>query len=322
MALNFNYMDTYIKRVYMPKVHEQILGSNPSLYIFLGKAKMQRGGSPIDINYRYLKNISGGPYTRWQQATISYRDKVTKGYMTWRYNRKFITLDHIDELENAGEGKVVSLIDDEVTNAKLDFMDDLGTQIFSLGTEDYGTGAGLGITGLRAAIDDSTVIDIYATIQRSVYTWMKSQYDYNGGVLRALTVKLMQRMWGLCKTGVDSTDTVKYIFTTQDLFDKYAGMLDVSRQRGDEELGKAGFQNLLFMGKPYTVDSHCPDEYMFFVNTDHVYMYIHPDENFVYVPFAKQVDSETAIAKIRFAGQLVNDDCRKSGVIRKLDDEL
>lgn len=320
MALNYSYLDTYIKSVYLPKMIGQIMNSNPVTLRFLSKSKKQNGGDKIWIPLWYAKNTTGGPYGRWAVAPMNYEDKVTKAEFTWKYNRKFIVLDNIDMLENGGDGKVVDLVDSEIKIAKQSFMDDIGTQLFSIGTESYnGSTAGAGITGLRAAIDDSTVVDSYGGILRSTNTWWKSQYDYNGGTDRALTVKLMQRMNGLCKGGEDSGDTPTLIVTTQDIFDKYCSIMDITRVRDESDIGKAGFDMVYFMGKPFTVDSHCPAGYIYFINENHVWLMVNPAENFKYIPFAWKVDQEVMVSKIRLACQLVSDECRKSGVIRAID---
>jgi len=316
MAVNYDYIDSYIKKVYLPKVVDQILGSNPVTYRMLRNAKTRRGGRYIEIGpIFYVADTNSGSYGRWDQADFAFRSKTTLAEFSWRYNRQFIIIDHIDELENEGEGKIVDIVESEMKICKKSFSDKIGTQIFSTGTGN----SSKDITGLRAAVDDSTNVDSYGGITRSVETWWKSQYDYNSGTDRALTIALMQRMWGLCKNGEDTSDTPTLLVTTQDLFDKYASILDVSRQRGDEELGKAGFQNLLFNGKPLTVDSHCPARYLFYINENHVWFVVHPSENFKYVPFAYKTDQEVMVAKVRLAGNIVGDECRKSGVIRSLD---
>jgi hypothetical protein len=319
MALNYDYLDTYIKNVYVPKLVDQIQASNPTTARFFGKAKSQSGGSTIRIPLWYAKNTTGGPYVRWQTASFNFEEKVTMAEFGWKYNRKFIVLDNIDILENAGDGKVIDIVDTEVNIAKQSFKDDIGTQIFSLGTEDYGTGAGAGITGLKAAIDDSTAVDAYGGITRSTNTWWKSQYDYNGGVSRALTVKLLQTMYGQCAAGIDSTDVPTLIVTTQGIFDKACSILDVSRFRDDSPLGKMGFQTIYFNGKELSVDSKCPVGYLYMINENHVWMMKNPNEFFKYIPFAFKVDQEAQVAKIRLACQLVSDECRKSGVIRAID---
>lgn len=319
MALNYNYIDAFINKLYISKMVDQILGSNPVTLRMLGKAKSRRGGKKIDITpLFYVADTNSGSYGRWDQATYTFQPKDTVAEFDWKYNRQFIIIDHIDELENAGEGKIADLIDTEIKQCTSSFKSAIGTQMYSDGT---GNGS-KDITGIRAAIDDSTSVDSYGGITRSEETWWKSKYDYNSGTDRALTIKLMQAMWGLCKKGEDSSDTPTLIPTTQELFDKYASILDVSRQRGDEEMGKAGFQNLLFMGKPLVVDSHCPAGFMHFINENHLYYMKHPDEYFKYVPFAYKVDQEVMVAKIRLAGNLVQDECRKSGVIRSLDADL
>lgn len=315
MSLNYDYLDSYIKEVYLPKMVDNILGSNPTLFRALGKAKKKRGGDKIDVPISYAKDTNHGSYSRWDQATMTFQEKTTLAKFPWKYNRQFITISNIDELENEGAGKVVDLVDSETKICQDSFKDDLGTQLFSLGTGN----SSKDITGYRAAIDDSTAVDTYGEIVRSTSTWWKSQYDYNSGTDRALTIDLMQKMWGSCKCGIESSDAPTLLVSTQDLFDKFASILDVSRQRGDEALGKAGFQNLLFMGKPFTVDSHCPAKYLFYINENRCYFIVHPSENFKYVPFAYKIDQEVMVAKIRLAGNLVSEECRKSGVIRCLD---
>lgn len=320
MALDYDYISSYTKDTYIPEMVDEILGSNPILYRMLGKAKKKRWGKKIIISpLFYVASTRGGSYGKWDVGNTNFEEKVTAAEFDPKYHRQFITIAHVDELENSGnEAEIVDILDSEMEICKNSFKDNLGTQIFSLGTGNDGKD----MLGLRAAIDDSTAVDSYGGITRSEEVWWKAQYDYNGGVDRALTIALMQNMWGLCKGGIDSSDVPTALYSTQDIWDKFASILDVTRIRRDEAMGKAGFENILFNNKPLMVDSHCPAKYMYFHNEKHTYMVIHPDENFKFIPFAEKVDQEVAIAKVRLAAQVVSDSCKKSGVIRCIDADL
>jgi hypothetical protein len=319
MALNYDYIDSYNKSVYMPKLRDQILSANPSMMRFFGKAKPKRGGTYIEVTpLWYKQNSNGGSYGKWDVATISFEDKVTKARWQWKYNRQFITLAHIDQLENAGEGEIVDILDSEMQIARESFKDDLGTQLFSLGTGN----SGKDITGLQAAVDDSATVDTYGEIQRSTNTWWNAATSLNSGVDRAVTVDLMQSMWGTLTGYKDTSDKPTVIYTTQAIFDKYASIANVSVDRAENEMAKFGFTSLLFNGIPITVDSKCPAKHMYFINENHTYLVKHPDEDFKYVPFAWRTDQEVMVAKIRTANQLISDECRKSGVIKALDATL
>jgi len=318
MALDYNYIDSYIKDVYIPKMVDNILDSNPVVMRLLRKAKKQVGGRYIFQPVWYAKNTSGGSYGRWDVASINYEEKTTLAKFDWRYVRKFITLDNIDVLENSGAGEVVDILDTELMIAKQSFKDDLGTMIFSDGTGN----SNKDMLGLKAAIDDGTLVDTYGSITRSTDTFWKANVDLNGSTDRALTIKLMQSMMGDCRVGVDSGDSPTLLVTTQAIFEKACEILDATRVRDDSDIGKAGFEQIYFLGKPLTVDSHCDTGYLYFINENHVRGVVNPNEFFKYVPFAKRVDQESMVAKIRLAANLICDECRKSGVIRYIDADL
>ena len=319
MALDYDYISSYTKNTYIPGLIDEVLGSNPSIFRALGKAKKKRWGKKIIVSpLLHSASTRGGSYGKWDTMNTDFEDKVTAAEFEPKYYRWPITISGIDKLENSGnEAEVVDILDSETQIAKMSAQDDLGADLFEDGTTSAND-----LDGYGAAIDDGTVVATYGGIARGTYTWWASQYDYNSGTDRALTIKLMQNMWGLCKVGRDSTDAPTYIVTTQDLWDKFASILDVSRRRSDDYMGKAGFDNLLFNGVPVVIDSHCTAGYMYFINERHTYMIVHPDENWKFVPFAEKVDQEVAIAKLKIACQMVSDECRKSGVIYSLDADL
>jgi len=126
-------------------------------------------------------------------------------------------------------------------------------------------------------------------------------------------VQKMTRMYGACT--IDN-DQPNLIVTTQVLYDAYESSLQGNKRfDGDASLADAGFQSLRFKGASVTVDSHCDDGHMYFLNTKYLDFKVHSKRNFALEDF-KQLEGKDALqARIFWMGQLVCTAPRMMGLL-------
>jgi len=185
----------------------------------------------------------------------------------------------------------------------------MATGIWSDGT------APKSITGLVAAVDDGTIAATYGGIDRSTNTWWRSAVDSS---TTTLSVTWLNGLMGQVTKGGHSTSL---IVSGRDQYNRYYGLVAAKQQFNveagghDEQLGSAGFTNLLFNNVPWVVDSHVPtgsgsNTQIFILNERVIDLYVSPRADFVMDPFVEPANQDAMVSKIRWAGELGVHNCQ------------
>lgn len=88
----------------------------------------------------------------------------------------------------------------------------------------------------------------------------------------------------------------------------------VSNKR-DGYLVAQGTENTrLFNGKPCIADSHCPANHIFYLNEDHLHLFVHKQEDFRMEPFQSPINQNIKVAGIFWMGALGSSNNRLHGV--------
>jgi len=300
MALTYNEISATTERYFVPKLIDNIFGSNALLQRIRNKKayKPQDGGTMIVQPLLYAVTSAAGTYSGTDTLATTANDQITAGAWTRAHYYSSITITHTDELQNSGDAAVVDFVRSKVQAAEMTLSHNLGTGIYNVGTDDKA------IIGLRLAVDSTGT---YGGIDRSSYTWWSAQEDSTS---TTLTLSLLQGLIGDCTVG-NSKPTV--IMTTQDIYDILMNLIEPQQRFADEDTANAGFTNLRYAGIPVIVDSHCPASHMFLINENFLTLYYHPRDNFRFEPFVRPIDQAVATARVYWAGQMVINNCRMMG---------
>lgn len=309
MALNYDNVTAITHSLIMPNLVDQIFNSNPLMMKLYQKGQKLSGGTKIIQPLEY-GTAPGGSYSGYDLFSQVPADIITAAEYNWKDNYVTISISGDDERKNSGEAAVINLLTAKVNNARRTLQDNMGYQLFSLGTAadtaTYGRGV-KGITGLKSAIDDSTNVDSYGGISRIDNTFWKS--GYSSWVATPVSEYAIQGIIGSRTNGNDAPDMV---VTSQAIYDKIFSLL-IERQRfQDDTFAKAGFKSIVVSGYlPIVVDSHCGATDMYFINSKYIDLVTHQDANFKSFPFASAVDQpDVKSMSIIWQGNLVSSNCR------------
>lgn len=300
----------------LPKVIDQIGLDAPLLGRFLNNAVLWSGGTYLDIPVKYRHNSQGGSYSGLETLSTNQENTRTRARFPVKQLYQPITLSNIDLAKNGGADsadKVADLMQIEMEEARDSLRDKFGSQLFGDGT---GNG-GKNITGLKAAIDDGTVVDIYGGIQRTVYTWFKSSLTTSFG---SLTLGKIATVFDVATSGADSPTV---IVTTKTLWSAYESLLQSQVRFMADASGSAsadgGLQKLAFRQCPVIADEYCPSGEIYFINEKYVKLYYmkhakHPTDSrgMTLTPLREPTDQDGQVGFILWYGNLVNSQPRKS----------
>jgi hypothetical protein len=320
VALPYNSIESLTTEYVIPVLVDNLFKSNPIFLRFNQKGRKYQGGLSIDQPLQYGRNSASGSYSGYDTLSTTPNEKYTRASFSWKQNYVSIPISGLDQIKNAGKEAVIDYLKSEMENARMTLEDNLGYQLFSLGTSadtaTYGRGAN-GLTGLLSAVDDGTTVDTYGGIARLTNTWWKA--NLTNASATPITLKATQGWIGTVTDGAVKPDLA---ICAQTIFDHYWGLFQPQQRFQEGDLAKAGFSNLLVSGVALTVDPHCSSTDLWLLNTRFLDFIINSQYNFKFVPFRRPTNQDAEVAQILVAGNLSSSNCRYQHRIKNLDTTL
>jgi len=224
---------------------------------------------------------------------VSPVDTLDAAQYYWRNLNASITITLDDELNNTGKEQIVDLLDAKIMQAKLTISANLNESLFT-GT---GNEARKRIVGLQTLVDTGTV----AGIPGATYPDWRAYKEATGG---ALTIAYMKTARNTINQGKGGSP-VKFIVTTQTLFEKYESLLTPTyqmdplvRSKEAERLGDVGFTALSYAGIPISYDLDVPSGEMYFLNAENLKLYVHEMANNKMTESNAPVDQHVSVRHI------------------------
>ena len=299
MALTYDQLSAITSQKFIPKLVDNIFDSNALFKKLHAKGETVDGGTQIMQPLEYAIGAHGGWVNDNETLTLTDTDVFTSAVFDWKQIYEPIIITRRDELKNMGDSAKVNFVKSKVKNAQKSIRDTMGTALYNSGAD------AKAIVGLALA---TAATGTYGGIAKGTYSWWQGQAD---STTTTLSVSAMQTMFGNC--GID-TDYPDLIMTTQANYNRYYALLQPQQRFSSQDMVSGGFTSLKFNQADVVVDSHVGSGDMYFLNSEYIHFYNHPDENFRFEPFAKPIDKNSKVAKIFWMGALCVSNCSKQGV--------
>ncbi len=301
----------------LPKVVDQIRSDSPIVNTVFGVAEKKSGGKQLHIPVRYTLSDKVGSYSGLDQADYGLVNTRTRAVFDWKQYRGTLAVSNVELAKNAGEGKVVDLLSEDIKDLQESIDDDLSEMFYSDGT---GNGS-LDFMGLIAAADAGSNVDTYGGIVRTSYDWFQSYYNGTAGA-QSLS------MWATAYDGVASgSDTPDLILTTKTVWTGYEALLQPQARynfaQNGYPLADGGFPSIKFRGTDIVADEKCTSGYAYLLNKKYLHFYwlAHPKyptgkNGFAMTPFEVPVGQDGQVRTIYLYGEFVTDKPRRLGALR------
>lgn len=307
-----NTVTALSRRLILPRIVDNVYNSNVLFYRWYHANKfVQQGGTQIEQPLMYTRMAAGGSYQGYQLLNVTPSDTIQNAAFPWAQYYSPVTIDGLTLLRADSPIAIADFVATQFKQAEMDLSDLLGTGLWSDGTNAND------IQGVRLAVDTGVVASSYGGITHSGNTWWQSQID---STTTTMTLSALQSLFGSCTQG-GRAPTI--IFSTQANYNRYWG-LNLSPQQfpvqpggKDMQLAQAGFENLLFNGVPWLVDSHIPttgtEGNIFFLNEDYIQVVTAARADFHLQDFQTPVNQDAMTALLIWAGQLVFSNIQRQG---------
>lgn len=304
MAVSIDQLNAITNKYIMPKLHDNIFDSNPLLKKMKdgGSYKSVSGGVTIDVPLNYAAATSAW-FSGADSLSTTDVENMTAASYSWKSLFAGVTITEEDELKNAGDAAALNLLKSKMQIAEKTLADNLGTGLFSDGTDSKS------IVGLRDIVAvDQTV----GGISQSTNSWWQGQVD------STTTTTTISAMNSVFQDATIDSEMPNFIVTTRSLFNSYYALLQPQQRFQDAETAKGGFQNLMFNGAPIVHDSHCTANNMFMLNLNHLHLFYHPKRNMSFEPFQKPINQQVKVSRILWMGAFGSSNNRLHGRLSAL----
>lgn len=281
-----------------------------------GNVKTVSGGRNITHELAYAENSTFTRFSGYDTLNISPSDVFTAAEYEFKQASVAVTISGLEQLQNSGKEQMIELLGSRITNAENTMINNLSSDAYSDGTAD----GGKQITGIQALIADDPTTGTVGGINRATWSfWQNQLYDFSvaGATPGSATIQTaMNQLYLACSRNRDRPDL---IVADNTYYRYYWESLQANQRFTNESMAAAGFTNLKFMGADVVFDGgqggDCPANHMYFINTDHLMLRPHKDENMVVAEDRFAVNQHALVKLILWAGNMTMSNASLQGVI-------
>lgn len=278
-----------------------------------GKIRPISGGSKIIEELEY-----GQGDAVWYAGydTINYSPKQL--FTAAEYQLKMcavpVAVSGEEMLKNSGEEAIINLFEKRIDNAMKTMTNQMAKAVYSDGTGSSGKEIG----GLKLLVADSPATGTVGGIDRAA---SGNEFWRNKATQVEITPENiaaeMNKMYLSLSRGTDKPDL---IVADDSLYTMYEQILLPQQRFADPKIADSGFATLKYKGADIVFDGgqggHCPENHMYFLNTDYLYLRPHKDRDMKVIEGNRLAVNQDALYKIiGWAGNLTMSNAALQGVL-------
>lgn len=302
-----------------PQFIDQIFKARPLAYFLsqAGQVIQIDGGARIQEALIAKDNSANtATYSGVEAINNTPQEEVTAAIYEWKQLASTVSISGIEEAQNSGEAAFLDLLNTKIEIARESVVQKMNTMFYAAGGLSGGANP-KDFHGLQLLVKDQSAL--VGGIDPNDDPWWKSKvHDASDNAAFShtnTTVIDRTKMTNVFNDASVGGDTPQFIITTQELHEKYEGLLQDNVRYGQADLGDAGFQALEFKGRPIVFDDDCPSGEMYFINPKYLRLKVHRDRFFKAGPFIQPVDKDTRTMKMLTYGNLTINSRRHQGCI-------
>lgn len=221
-----------------------------------------------------------------------------------------------DMLKNSGQFQMMDLFEKRIENAVKTMSNKMAEAVYGDGTASSGKAIG----GLKLLVADAPATGTVGGINRATAGnefWRNKSTTADAPLTSETIRPAMDKMYMSLTRGTDKPDL---IITGDDMYALFEQSLTAQQRFTDSKLAEAGFETLRFKGADVVCDGGqggcCPDQRMYFLNSDYLYLRSHKDRNMKVIGGERMAVNQDAIYKIiGWAGNMTMSNAALQGVL-------
>lgn len=251
---------------------EQVYLKTPFIYWLKtrGRVEEQKGYTRIEIPLEYGKNETVRWLKKGGTMPLTEGDLFTMCYEQWRYVATSILRYGTEDQQNRGSARIIDYVSRKINAAERALWEEFERVAFANGD---GADEPNGLQNLIAATPTNTVHGL----DRSTYTWFKNQTKTATGAASVYLISDMRNMFNNITKYANSEVKDIFMMTDQTTYEAYEDLMLEMKQFYNQELIDAGFENLVYKGRPIMWAPSAPAAKIYFINPNYLKLMIDPD---------------------------------------------
>jgi len=308
MALNWDYITSTTREIFIPKLEDDVYDSSALLKIMLkDKRVLLEGGRKVVQPLKYGKSTAAGTYDKYDTFDMTPFDKLTAAEWTWGHYYSTAVISGTEEAENMGKARVINLLQAKFDEASMALKEAIANDIYS------GSSSGKGIVGLSTAVDNSATyggisVSDFSGWASGVDTTAHTEANMKDSTSSSYVLTLLQNAF---RSATHLGQKPNLVITTLKIWDIIETVIqrdtnyNKSTTSGRTKLiGELGYNVLEFRGVPIIADEMAPDNYMYVLNTNFMNLKVHPSFNFKFTGWKPAYNQDAKAGIILFHAQL------------------
>ena len=283
-----------------------------------GNVRPFSGGNVIleEIMYDDSTTNNANSYSGYEVLNIAPDSPISAAQYKIAQYADAVTMSGLEMLQNSSKEAIIDLLDGRMQVSEARLLNRISGDLYGDGT---GNG-GKNLDGFGAAVAAVPTSGTYGGINRATWTFWQNQITTGATssttILAAMTTAAIKQIRG--------TDKADLIVAGNTLYSYYVGALQAIQRIAAEESGAAGFASLKFYGGGTSADvvlgggygSQETATYMYFLNTNYLFLRPHKERNFVPIGGERQSINQDAIVKLYgWAGNLTTSNSFLQGLL-------
>lgn len=283
-----------------------------------GNVRPFSGGNVIleEIMYDDTTTNNANSYSGYEVLNIAPDSPISAAQYKIAQYADAVTMSGLEMLQNSSKEAIIDLLDGRMQVSEARLLNRISGDLYGDGT---GNG-GKNLDGLGAAVAAVPTTGTYGGINRATWSFWQNQITSGATssttILAAMTTAAIKQIRG--------TDKADLIVAGNTLYSYYVGALQAIQRIAAEESGAAGFASLKFYGGGTSADvvlgggygSQETATYMYFLNTNYLFLRPHKERNFVPIGGERQSINQDAIVKLYgWAGNLTTSNSFLQGLL-------
>ncbi len=287
----------------------------------LNRLKEKGNIRPISGGSKILEELEYGEgdvtwYSGYDTITYTPKQLFTAAEYALKLCAVPVAISGEDMLKNSGKEQILDLFEKRIDNAVKTMGNQLGAAVYGDGTGSSGKEIG----GLKLLVADSPATGTVGGINRATTgnEFWRNKSQTAEASLTAETIRpAMEDLYlKLCR----NTDKPDLIVAGDKMYSLYEQSLVNLQRFSDPKLADAGFMALKYKGADVIFDGgqggNCPDDKMYFLNTDYLYLRPHKDRNMKVIGGERMAVNQDAFYKIiGWAGNMTMSNAALQGVL-------
>lgn len=267
-----------------------------------GNIKPVSGGDVILQELDYAENGTYKRYSGYETLDVSPSQVFTSASYNYKQAAVAITISGLEELQNAGEERIIDLLESRIRNAERTMANNLAYDMYSDGTASGSKQIG----GLQLLVSDSPSTPTVGGISASTWSFWQNQQAAFGTAANGSILGAMNSLYAKLVRGNDVPDL---IIADNNTYTRYLQELQVIQRVASDETAQAGFVSLKYMNSDVVLDGgyggNCPADHMYFLNTNYIFFRPHSRRNMVPIGDDRfSVNQDALVRLIGFAGNM------------------